>query len=31
YVMETGKIRLSGDAKDLLNNDDIKKAYLGGV
>lgn len=31
YVMETGKIRLSGDAKKLLNNDDIKKAYLGGV
>jgi len=31
YVMETGKIRLSGDAKELLNNDDIKKAYLGGV
>ena len=29
YVLETGKIALSGDAKDLLNNDDIKKAYLG--
>ena len=29
YVIETGNIVLSGDAKDLLNNDDIKKAYLG--
>ena len=29
YVLETGKIVLSGDAKDLLNDDAIKKAYLG--
>lgn len=29
YVLETGRIVLSGDAKDLLNNDEIKKAYLG--
>lgn len=29
YVIETGNIVLAGDAKDLLNNDDIKKAYLG--
>lgn len=29
YVLETGNIALTGDAKDLLNNDDIKKAYLG--
>ncbi|MBO7387671.1 MAG: ABC transporter ATP-binding protein [Lachnospiraceae bacterium] len=29
YVLETGKIVLDGDAKDLLNNDSIKKAYLG--
>ncbi len=29
YVVETGKIALEGDAKDLLNNDDVKKAYLG--
>lgn len=29
YVIETGNIVMSGDAKDLLNNDDIKKAYLG--
>lgn len=29
YVLETGKIVLSGDAKDLLNNDSVKKAYLG--
>ncbi len=29
YVLETGKIVLEGDAKDLLNNEAIKKAYLG--
>ena len=29
YVLETGKIVLSGKASDLLNNDSIKKAYLG--
>lgn len=29
YVIETGNIVLSGNAGDLLNNDDIKKAYLG--
>ncbi|MBQ8591711.1 MAG: ABC transporter ATP-binding protein [Lachnospiraceae bacterium] len=29
YVLETGKIVLSGDAKDLINDDSIKKAYLG--
>ncbi len=29
YVLETGKIVLSGDAKELMNNEQIKKAYLG--
>ena len=29
YVIETGKITLEGDAKDLMNNPEIKKAYLG--
>ena len=29
YVLETGKIVLEGDAKELMNNDQIKKAYLG--
>lgn len=29
YVLETGKIVLEGQASDLLNNDSIKKAYLG--
>lgn len=29
YVLETGKIVLEGKANDLLNNDAIKKAYLG--
>jgi branched-chain amino acid transport system ATP-binding protein len=30
YVMETGRITLSGDTKTLLASDQIKKAYLGG-
>ena len=29
YVMETGRITLSGAGKDLLNNEAVKKAYLG--
>lgn len=29
YVLETGKIVLSGNAQDLLNDDSVKKAYLG--
>ncbi len=29
YVLETGKIVLSGDAKELLEDEAIKKAYLG--
>ena len=29
YVLETGRIVLEGNAKDLLNDDSIKKAYLG--
>ncbi|MCM1044366.1 MAG: ABC transporter ATP-binding protein [Candidatus Gastranaerophilales bacterium] len=29
YVLETGKIVLEGKADDLLNDDSIKKAYLG--
>lgn len=29
YVLETGKIVLSGVGKELLNNDEVKKAYLG--
>ena len=29
YVLETGQIAKSGDAKDLMNDDAIKKAYLG--
>lgn len=29
YVLETGKIVLEGNADDLLNDDSIKKAYLG--
>jgi branched-chain amino acid transport system ATP-binding protein len=30
YVMETGEIALSDNARDLLDNDDVRKAYLGG-
>ena len=29
YVLETGSISLSGDAHELMDNDDVKKAYLG--
>lgn len=29
YVLETGNIVLEGKASDLLNNDSVKKAYLG--
>ncbi len=29
YVLETGNIVLEGDARDLLNDDSVKKAYLG--
>lgn len=28
YVLETGKIALSGDAEKLMNDDSVKKAYL---
>lgn len=30
YVLETGRIILSGDAKELLRDPEVKKAYLGG-
>jgi branched-chain amino acid transport system ATP-binding protein len=30
YVLETGKIALSGDSKELMESDEVKKAYLGG-
>ena len=30
YVLETGKIVMSGDAGKLLDDDRVKKAYLGG-
>lgn len=28
YVLETGEVVLSGDAKELMNDDSVKKAYL---
>jgi branched-chain amino acid transport system ATP-binding protein len=30
YVMETGRIVLQGRAADLLDNDHVRRAYLGG-
>jgi branched-chain amino acid transport system ATP-binding protein len=29
YVLENGRIALSGESKELLENDYVKKAYLG--
>lgn len=29
YVLETGQIVLSGDARDMLDNESVRKAYLG--
>lgn len=29
YVLETGHISMSGDAAELLNDEKVKKAYLG--
>ncbi|MEM2514575.1 MAG: ABC transporter ATP-binding protein [Conexivisphaerales archaeon] len=30
YVLETGRIALEGPATDIINNDEVRKAYLGG-
>jgi len=30
YVLETGRVVLEGDAKEMLESDQVKKAYLGG-
>ena len=30
YVLETGRVRFEDDARRLLQNEDVKKAYLGG-
>ena len=29
YVLETGKITMSGDAKEMMEDEAVKKAYLG--
>jgi len=29
YVLENGQLALEGKTSDLLNNEDVKKAYLG--
>ena len=31
YIIETGNVKLTGPAKELRNNDDVRKAYLGNV
>ena len=30
YVLETGKVTMTGTGRELLTNDDVRKAYLGG-
>ena len=30
YVLETGRITLSGSAKELMESEEVRKAYLGG-
>ena len=30
YVLETGRITLSGNAKELAQSEDVRRAYLGG-
>jgi branched-chain amino acid transport system ATP-binding protein len=30
YILETGNITLQGIARDLANNENVRKAYLGG-
>ncbi|MEG2039212.1 MAG: ABC transporter ATP-binding protein, partial [Oscillospiraceae bacterium] len=29
YVLETGKVVMQGDASELMDNDQVRKAYLG--
>jgi branched-chain amino acid transport system ATP-binding protein len=31
YVLETGRVTLAGSAADLLNNPEVRRAYLGGA
>jgi branched-chain amino acid transport system ATP-binding protein len=30
YVLETGRIAMEGPASELADNDEVRKAYLGG-
>ena len=30
YVLETGRVRIEDQAANLLRNDEVRKAYLGG-
>ena len=29
YVLEVGKVKFHGDAKEMQHNDEVRKAYLG--
>ena len=29
YVLETGKVLMEGNAHELMDNDEVRKAYLG--
>ena len=31
YIMEIGRISMNGESKDLINDDRVKKCYLGGI
>jgi branched-chain amino acid transport system ATP-binding protein len=31
YILEIGRIGLQGDCKDLIDNDEVKRCYMGGV
>ena len=30
YILENGRIALTGDCEDLIDNDEVKRCYLGG-
>lgn len=30
YILQTGRIVIEGDAKELMDNEEVKKSYLGG-
>ena len=30
YILETGKLALQGNCEDLIDNEEVKRCYLGG-